>query len=170
MKKKVITKTYLKEAEKYELKLWMDEEEYYVSRKKLIHLTQPFIIHGNITAMDDGYYVLEIIPKKGHQALRIFLDEKKEVVEYYFDIIKESGITEEKIPYFLDLYLDVTIQKNGEINVIDEDEFEKAYEEKELSEEDYILAKEEKEKLLKEIKEKNNYLLKIDITKYLEED
>lgn len=170
MKKKVITKTYLREAEKYKIKIWMDEEDYYVSLKKLIHVTQPFIIHKNITAMDDGYFILEIIPKKGHQALRLFLNDKKEVVEYYFDIIKESGLTEDKIPYYLDLYLDVTIQRNGEVNILDEEELEKAYQENEISEEDYHLAKKEKEKLLKELKENRNELLRINYKKYLEEE
>ena len=103
MKKKIITNTYLNEAIKHEIKLFLDEEYYFVSVKKLVHLSEKFIIRNNVIAMDDGYYILEIIPKNDNYALRVFLNDKKEVIEYYFDIIKESGIDKEyKVPYFND--------------------------------------------------------------------
>ena len=102
MKKKIITNTYLREAEKYNIKLFLDEEDYYISVKKLIHLSEKFIIRNNVVAMDDGYFIMEIIPKKGNYALRIFIDSNKNIVEYYFDIIKESGIDEEyKVPLLI---------------------------------------------------------------------
>ena len=105
MKKKIITNTYLREAEQYTIKLFLNEDDYYISVKKLIHLSEKFIIRDNIVAMDDGYYIMEIIPKKGNYALRLFIDNNKRIVEYYFDIIKESAIDEEyKVPYFIDLY------------------------------------------------------------------
>ena len=167
MKKKYLTKTYLREAVKYNCKLFLDEDDYYVSLKELIHLTEPFIINNGVTAMDDGYYIIEMVPKTGHQALRIFLNDKKEIVEYYFDIIKESGITEENVPYYKDLYLDVTIQKNGDINILDEDELEQALKEEKITNEEYNLAIEEKNKLLEEIKNNTNKLLNKDISRYL---
>ena len=168
MKKKYLTKTYLREAVKYNCKLFLDEEDCYVSLKKLIHLTDPFIISNGVVAMDDGYYILEIVPKKGHQALRIFLNDKKEIVEYYFDIIKESGLTEEKVPYFMDYYLDVTVQKNGDIHILDEDELLNALKEEDITKKEYNLVIREKEKLLEEIKNHTNTLLNKDISRYLE--
>ena len=36
MKRKMISKTYLREALKYQIKIFLDEEDYYVSVKKLI--------------------------------------------------------------------------------------------------------------------------------------
>lgn len=168
MKKKLISTTYLKEAEKYQMKLYLDEEDYYISVKKLIHITDKFIIRHGIIAMDDGYYIVEIIPKTGHHALRIFLDENKNIIEYYFDIIKESGIDEAtKIPYFLDLYLDVTVLSSGETHVIDEDEFEMAYETGDITKEEYDLVLKEKDKLLTEIKNNSNKLMNIDYHKYI---
>ena len=111
MKKKIISKTYLREADKYQIKFYLDEEDYYVSVKKLVHVTDKFIINnGNTIAMDNGYYIVEIIPKKEKYAMRIFLNDKKEVIEHYIDIIKESGLDSEyNIPYFIDLYLDITV-------------------------------------------------------------
>ena len=168
MKKKYLTKTYLREAVKYHCKLFLDEDDCYVSLKKLIHVTEPFIINNGVVAMDDGYYILEIVPKTGHQALRIFLDDKKEIVEYYFDMIKESGMTEEKVPYFMDYYLDVTVQKDGKINILDEEELENAVKTKDITKKEYDLVIKEKDKLLEEIRNHTNLLLNKDISRYLE--
>ena len=106
--------------------------------------------------------------KKGNHALRIFIDDKKQVVEYYFDIIKESGIDpDSKIPYFYDLYLDVVLPPNKEAYVVDQDELEEALNNKDITKEEYDLAIKEKDKLLEEIKNNTNKLLKIDYLKYL---
>ena len=80
MKKKLLSNTYLNEAEKYQIKFFLDEEDKYVVIKKLIKLSKPFIIKNNVTAMDNGYYVIEIVPKNKNYALRIFLNDKKELV------------------------------------------------------------------------------------------
>lgn len=168
MKKKIITNTYLREAEKYNIKLFLDEEDYYISVKKLIHLSEKFIIRNNVVAMDDGYFIMEIIPKKGNYALRIFIDSNKNIVEYYFDIIKESGIDEEyKVPYFIDLYLDIAVLYTGRIDILDEDELLDAYDKKDITKEEYEIVLKTKEKLLKEIKKDTNKLMKIDYLKYL---
>lgn len=168
MKKKIITNTYLREAEQYTIKLFLNEDDYYISVKKLIHLSEKFIIRDNVVAMDDGYYIMEIIPKKGNYALRLFIDNNKKIVEYYFDIIKESGIDEEyKVPYFIDLYLDIAVLYTGRIDILDEDELLEAYEKKDITKEEYEIVLKTKEKLLKEIKDNTNKLMKIDYLKYL---
>lgn len=168
MKKKILSNTYLNEALKYQIKFYLDEEDKYIIVKKLIKLSKPFIIKNNVIAMNDGYYVIEFIPKNKNYALRLFLNDKKEVIEYYFDIIKESGIDKElKIPYFVDLYLDITIQKNSEINILDEEELNNALKNKDITKEDYKLVIKVKEQLLKEIKEKQNDLINLDYMKYL---
>ena len=167
MKKKVVTNTYLREAEKYQLKLYLDEDDFYLSVKKLIHVTENFVIRHNITVMADGYYIVEVIPKNENYALRMYLNDKKEVIEYYFDVIKESGLTEDKVPYFLDLYLDITTFPNGETFVFDEDELIEARDTNDITEEDYLLAHKVKDKLLKEIENKENQYINMDYTKYL---
>ena len=170
MKKKVLTNTYLREATKYQIKLFLDEEDLYVSVKKLINLTDKFIIKHGIVAMDNGYYIVEMIPKNDNYALRVFLDDNKNIIEYYFDIIKNSGIDEDyKVPYFNDLYLDITLlAKTGEINVLDEKEFIDAYKQGDIDKKDYDLVIKMKKRLLKEIKDGTNKLLNIDLSKYLD--
>lgn len=169
MKRKLISKTYLKEAEKYQIKFYLDEDDKYVVAKKLIYITKKFIIKNNIVAMDNGYYILEVIPKNKHYAMRLFLNDKKEPIEYYFDIIKQSGLDEQtNIPYFDDLYLDITVLPNKEVNVIDEDELEEAIKNNDITDEDYKIVMQTKEELLNEIYSDTNDLLKIDYKKYLD--
>lgn len=168
MKKKIVSNTYLKETTKHQLRIFYDEDDCYVTVKKLINITTPFIIKNNVVAMDNGYYIIEIIPKEGNYALRLFLNDKKEVVEYYFDIIKQSGLTEERIPYFIDLYLDVTVDKNGIIDVLDKDELENALNKKEITKEEYDLALRVKDKIIEEIENNTCLLMQKDISKYIE--
>lgn len=46
--KKIISNTYLRDIEKYQIKIFLDEEDYYVSVKKLISVREKFIIKENI--------------------------------------------------------------------------------------------------------------------------
>ena len=171
MKKKVFSNTYLREADKYQIKFYLDEDDYYVSIKKLVHLTEPFYLpNTNILGMANGYYVMEIISKTENYALRIFFDDKKQVVEYYFDVIKSCGIdSESKIPYFYDLYLDVVMTPNSEPYVVDENELEEALKNKDITKEEYDLAYKVKDKIIEEIKNGTNKLLNMDHQKYLED-
>ena len=168
MKKKILSSTYLKEAQKYQIKFYLDEEDKYIVVKKLIKLSKKFIIQNDVIAMDDGYYVIEIVPKNKNYALRLFLNDKKEIIEYYFDIIKESGIDKElKVPYFIDLYLDITIQKNKKVNILDEEELNDALKSKDITKKDYELVLKVNEQLLQEIEEQSNDLMNLDYMKYL---
>ena len=41
----------------------MNEKDKYVVAKKLDKISEPFIMDNGITAMDNGYYILEMVPK-----------------------------------------------------------------------------------------------------------
>ena len=62
MKTKIVSKTYLRDVENYEIKIYF-EDEFYISVKKLIKCREKFIIADNLCVMVDGYYILEILPK-----------------------------------------------------------------------------------------------------------
>ena len=116
------------------------------------------------------YYIVEIIPKNEKYAMRVFLNDKKEVIEYYIDIIKESGLDAEyNIPYFIDLYLDITVLYNDKINIIDEDELLDAYNTNIITKEEYEKVHQVKDKLIEEIKNKTNKYMNLNINKYLED-
>lgn len=167
MKKKILTNTYLRDVSKYQIKLYLDEDDYYVSVKKLIKVEEKFIINDNVCVMDDGYYVLEIVPKHENYAMRLFLDNNKKPLEYYFDICKNNGLhSETLVPCYDDLYLDITVL-DGKINILDKDELDEALEEKEITSEEYNLVMQVKDKLLEEIKNGTNKLMNLDYSKYL---
>ena len=92
MKKKIISNTYLRDIEKYQMKFYLDEDAYYVCVKKLIDVREKFIIHNGLCVMDNGYYVFEVVPKNDNYAMRLFLDSDKKPLEYYFDITKNNGL------------------------------------------------------------------------------
>ena len=168
MKKKIISNTYLRDVEKYQIKIYLDEEEYYIAVKKLIDVREKFILKNGLVVMDNGYYVFEVVPKNENYAMRLFLDNNKIPLEYYFDITKNNGLYEKtNTPCYDDLYLDI-IYLNGEIRIQDEDELIEAYKKNDITEEDLKLTYKIKEKLLEEIKNNTNKLMNIDFNKYID--
>lgn len=169
MKTKIITNTYLRDVPKHQIKLYLDEENYYISVKKLISVKEKFIIKDGLCVMDDGYYIFEVIPKNDNYAMRLFLNANKEPLEYYFDICKNSRLDYlYKVPCYDDLYLDITYL-NGYINILDEEELINAYEIGDILQEDYDLVYQIKDRLLEEINNKTNEAMNIDYMKYLDD-
>lgn len=167
MKRKIISNTYLRDIEKYQIKLYLDEDDYYVCVKKLIDVREKFIIHNGLCVMDNGYYVFEVVPKNLNYAMRLFLDDNKKPLEYYFDITKNNGLDElTKIPMYDDLYLDITYL-DGEINILDEDELLDAFKTGDITKDDLDLVYKTRDILLEEISNGTNRLMNIDFTKYL---
>ena len=167
MKKKIITKTYLRDVSKYVIKLYLDEDDYYVSVKKLIKVDKKFIINNNLCVMDNGYYILEVIPKYENYAMRLFFDNNMKPLEYYFDICKNNGLDKNSlVPCYDDLYLDITVL-DGNIKILDEDELEEAFRIKDITENDYSLVMKTRDKLLTEINNKSNKYMNMNYSKYL---
>lgn len=168
MNRKLISKTYLKDVNKYELNFYFDNKDYYLAIKKFINVEKPFILQSGVCLIDNGYYMAEVIPKKENYIMRVYFNEKKERIEYYFDVTLKNGLDEKSnIPYYDDLYLDVTINRNGEVKVLDEDELLEALNRKEISEDEYNLANKTKESLLESIINKNNKYMDLDLEEYL---
>lgn len=168
MKTKIISNTYLRDIEDYEMKLYLDIDWAYICVKKLIKCREKFIIKNYLCVMDDGYYVFEVLPKNSDYAMRLFLDKEKKPLEYYFDICRNVRLDENfKIPMYDDLYLDVTCLF-GEINVLDEDELLDAYNNGKFSKEELDGIYSTKDRLIEEIKNHSNKCMSVDYLKYLE--
>lgn len=167
MREKLISKTYLRDVNKYKLEIYYDKEDYYLSIKKILNIEKPFILENGLCLIDNNYYIVEVLPKNENYAMRVYFNEKKERLEYYFDISLKNGLDEEtRIPYYDDLYTDITVvQKN--IEVLDEEELEEALNMGKISKEEYNLANETRDKLLKSIKNKNNKYMNLDLERYL---
>lgn len=162
MRKKLLTKTYLRDVEKYNLKIYFNDDYYYCV-KEIIKIKNSFVLSTGLCLIDNGYYIMEIIPKRENYCIRIFFDSNKNILEYYIDISKENGLDEiTKIPYYDDLYTDITIT-NGVVEILDENELQEALDNKIISNDDYLLAKNTKDKLLYEINNHSNKYLNMDL-------
>jgi hypothetical protein len=168
MRKKLLSKTYLRDVNEYILTFDFTNEDYYLSKKKIIKTT-PFVLSNGLKVIDNGYYILEILPKTENYAIRVYFDDNKNIIEYYIDITNGCEIDEEsKIPYYDDLFLDITIT-NGLVEVLDQDELENALSNKIIDANTYNKAIKTKDKLLKEIKNNCNKYLSMDMKELLNE-
>ena len=166
MKRKLLSKTYLRDVRKYEIKFNISNDEYYYCVKKFIEL-DPFIVSNGTVLMDKNYYMLELLPLNENYTMRVYFNDKKEILEYYFDIVLGSGLdSETKIPYYDDLYNDVTY-KNGKIEILDEKELEEALENGLISKKDYDLANRVTKELVNELKNKTNKYMNMDLVSLL---
>lgn len=168
MKRKFLSHTYLKDVEKYIMKYYMNEQDFYMVIKKIELIKKPFIPQPEYHLIDNGYYIVEILPKNEKYTIRIFMNDKKEILEYYFDIVKENALDENlKIPYYDDLYLDITM-KDDKFIIWDQDELNEALENNVITKEDYDLSERTKDELLMELKSKKNRFVNMDIKKYID--
>ncbi|MEI3530186.1 MAG: DUF402 domain-containing protein [Bacilli bacterium] len=168
MRKKLLSKTYLRDVSEYIIELSFTNDDYFLSKKKIIK-TEPFILSNGLKIIDNNYYIIEILPKNENYAIRAYLDSDKNLIEYYIDITKGCGIDlDSKIPYYDDLYLDVTITNNS-VEVLDEEELENAYQNGLINSDTYNMAIETKNKLLDEIKNNSNKYLNLNIKDLLDE-
>lgn len=166
MRKKLITTTYLRDVKKYNIKMYFDNEDYFLSVKRILD-TVPFVLSNGLCIIDNGYYVLEIIPKNENYSLRVFFNEKKERLQYYFDISLENGLDEStKVPYYTDLFTDIIIT-NGKVEVVDEDELYDAFVGGIITAKDFKLANETRDKLLNEINDGINKYMNMNFEKFL---
>ena len=162
---KFTTNTYMKEATKYEIVI-ISEDDYFVTIKKYLEMTDNFTII-NTTLIDKDYYVVEITPLKEKYNIRFYVDNNKNVIDYYIDITYENGIRY-KLPYYVDLYLDILHYPNSnEAKFYDEDELKDALDNKIISKKDYDMAYKVGNKVLKEVNENKNKYLNIDVIKYI---
>lgn len=169
---KPTTKTYMREAINYQMIIIKENDDFYVTIKKYDLVSEPFILTNKSGKqwkyIENGYYLIEFTPLKENYNIRFYLDEKKEVISYYADISLENGI-KDKVPYYIDLYLDViTDIDTGGCYLDDEDELSLALEQKIITIKDYDFAYEVAKKLIKEIETGKNVFVNIDKKQYLD--
>ena len=167
-RKKYIYKTYLRDVNKYQYNFFEDKNnKCYISIKKILEIESPFYAQQGGCLIDNNYYIIEVIPLNENYCIRIFIDDKKNIILYYFDITKENGFDKHyNSPFYDDLYLDVVL-KDSNIRVLDEDELKIALEENNINNEEYELAINTKNELIKSLKNNTNKFMKIDFIKYL---
>lgn len=145
-----------------------DELNSYITLKEIKKVPQPHKIYVNgrkITKLDNNYTLLEYSPIDKLYNVRIHINDKKEILEYYFDIILQREIRKidsVDVPFFNDLYLDVALYTknatgNGPFILLDDEkELKSALKENIIDKEEYDLAYTEADKLMKELLENKN--------------
>ena len=165
MIEKHMNKTYMRGVSDWDFIVTKRKEEnYYLCIKRINEIDRAFIVEreGKKTVfMDNGYYVMEFTPIGKFYNGRAFLDKEANVIGYYFDMTLENGV-KDNIPYYDDLYLDVWYNRDGTIQLEDEDELLEALQNKEITKEQYDLANRTCSGLVQEIKENKNMFINMD--------
>lgn len=157
IKRKSVDRTYLKRVVDREfVYLGVNDDNFsgYISLFKINQSTSSCIIkynEKNVCVIDTGYSLLQYIPLGENYTATAFFDENNRIIQWYFDITYKNGIGEDGIPYYDDLFLDVVILPPLEIHLLDKDELDEALHNKEISEEQYKLACNVADKLMKDI-------------------
>jgi len=136
----------------------VDEEGFQgtISVVRLEKIREPLYVQygeDRICIVDQGYMWLQHISETAHYAMTTMFNERMQPVQWYFDIARGVGMTEEGVPCFDDLYLDVIVLPGKEPILLDEDELEEALRLKEILPEDYRLARREAAQLMNRIRE-----------------
>ena len=71
---------------------------------------------------DNGHSELNFLPDDENWALSALYDEHGEIIEWYIDITRKNGISEDGVPYCDDMYLDAVLTPDGQVIILDEDE------------------------------------------------
>ena len=173
MRKKLVSKTYMREVSDYEMVIINNEDmDYYLCIKKINKINPPFVLHEfdqDIVHIDNGYYIVEYTSKNKLYNARVYIDNNKNIIDYYFDISSENGL-EDKIPYYDDLYLDILYypNQNDLIEYDDMNELEEALKNKKITQEQFDNAISTAEQLVTEIKNKKNDFINLDVVSIVE--
>lgn len=160
-----IPKSWLKSYDNF----WEELNQGYVSYFRMNEIAYPITVDyddSDVILTEAGYQCIMFMPKNEHYCISAYYDEKDQIIELYFDIIKEQFVDEDKVPGFKDLYLDVAVAADGYIAILDEDELNSALEENIIDKKDFELAWETCNQILDLINAQtvtesmNNYLIK----------
>lgn len=81
---------------------------------------------GPATVAAPGYRWLQLAPDSGEWWLTAMYDEHGNVVQYYFDVVRDIYIAHDGEPRFHDLFLDIILTADGTLILMDRDELDAA--------------------------------------------
>ena len=116
----------------------------------ILEVTSPLRVvnlEQSLVVADTGYYWLRFGPARTHWWLTAAFNEKKRLVQYYFDVTRENFIHGVDSS-FEDLMLDVVMMPGGQCVLKDQEELEAALVQGHITREEYELACREAEALL----------------------
>ena len=177
MKRKVdARKKCTREAIKMDITIVeLKELDAYLTLKEFREVTESYsnYINGELVKkIDNGYTLMEYTPLHENYNVRAYIDDKENILEYYFDIT-DGNIIEDGVPYYDDLYLDViyfleiATKSSTYISLDDINDLKDALQKREIDQEKYDFAFEVADKLMKELKNKTNRFVNRGIEDYI---
>ncbi len=175
MIRKYLDETYLRDVEEYQIEKVETPEEYIVFKHflKVRKRYEESHTRKNRCLQDNGYYMIEYLPKGENYTVRSFIDKDKKVLRNYIDLVEKSGIEEEtgKL-YYDDMYIDIVediIEGKPRIQVRDFTDIEKAQMDGKITQEEVNSAYLQMLNLIDDIEERKIKYLRINPKKRLEE-
>lgn len=107
-----------------------------VTMNKVREPLEVSVVGQNIIVADDNYQWLQILPEKKRYSITVMLDDKGNPLEYYFDI-NIKNVTQKGNARTIDLCLDVLVLPNGEYELVDQDDLERALESGQITRKQY---------------------------------
>lgn len=103
---------------------------------------------GKLCIADKGYQWVELAPKYGHYVITsMFHDDK--IFQHYIDITLRNEVSLDGNTKFYDLLLDIVCSESGDLSIVDSDELEEALSSGIISQEEYDLAKDTAEEVVR---------------------
>lgn len=90
--------------------------------------------------IDNGYKILTYFPEKEAYCCSVMYNKDNQILQWYFDILKSNCKYDNGIPYGEDMFLDVIALPNGEYYKLDEDDLNRAYNDKIITLSDFTNA------------------------------
>lgn len=176
IKRKRVKDVYMREVTESEVKTKFNEElNAFITYKHVINTTEKarsYVNGEKRTIVDKGYTILEYSPINEEFNCRVNIDNKGNILQYYFDIIEGIELVNNDL-YYNDLFLDVVYHLKalgGEnyITLLDENELRDAFNNNELSKEVVNHCYEVAESIMKSIKNNTNIFINRGTRDYLE--
>jgi len=112
-----------------------------VSLLQIRKVTEPLLVPGEngekVLIADVGYSWLQVAFKEQYFWATVMYDNKGRFMQGYFDITGGNSFEDMNNPTFRDMYLDVVLLEGSRILVLDRDELDEAFEQNEITEEQY---------------------------------
>ena len=123
----------------------------YVTLLHMVEVAEPlWVTHHDqrICIADVGYSWLQLFPEGASHTHTTMFDAEGQPVQDYIDLVAEQGVTEDGVPWYDDLYLDITWIAESSPLLLDQEELEAARAIDAITQEQYELARGEAAQLL----------------------
>lgn len=122
----------------------------FVTRLDILNVLEPLFVTSvgqRLCIADAGYTWLQHFPAGERYCVTTVLNPAGEVVQNYIDIADKTGVSEENVPWWDDVYLDVLVVPGMGSEIIDEDDLKSGLANGVIDEEDAERARAEAERL-----------------------